>query len=104
MLTNSFSPFRRLKRKAVSGTSPLKSGDGKRLHRRDLLSPTTEEIKDARPFAMVLPQDVLNRAGLITATLFADTQGDGVIPCQAGRNQLALLNLDGINKTMRRPK
>ena len=42
----------------------------------DLLSPTTEEIKDARPFAMVLPQDVLNHAGLITATLCGDKQGD----------------------------
>jgi hypothetical protein len=42
----------------------------------DLLSPTTEEIKDARPLAMVLPQDVLNYAALITATLCADTQGD----------------------------
>ena len=35
----------------------------------DLLSPTTEEIKDARPLAMVPPQDVLNRAMLIAATL-----------------------------------
>jgi hypothetical protein len=42
----------------------------------DLLRPTTEEIKDARPLAMVLPQDVLNHAALITATLCADTQGD----------------------------
>ena len=42
----------------------------------DLLSPTAEEIKDARPFAMVLPQDVLNHAGLITATLCGDKQGD----------------------------
>jgi hypothetical protein len=39
----------------------------------DLLSPTTEEIKDAR---LVPPQDVLNHAALITATLCADTQGD----------------------------
>jgi len=42
----------------------------------DLSSPTTEEIKDARPLAMVLPQDVLNHAALITATLCAYTQGD----------------------------
>src|SRR2546427_12985951 len=34
----------------------------------DLLSPTTEEIKDARPLAMILPQYVLNHAALITAT------------------------------------
>jgi hypothetical protein len=37
----------------------------------DLLSPKTEEIKDARALAMVLPQDVLNYAALITATLYA---------------------------------
>ena len=42
----------------------------------DLLSPTAEEVKDARPFAMVLPHDVLNHGGLITATLWPDTQGD----------------------------
>jgi hypothetical protein len=35
----------------------------------DLLSPTTEEIRDARPLAMVLPQEVLNRAALIATTL-----------------------------------
>ena len=34
----------------------------------DLLSPTTEEIRDARPLAMVLPQDVLNHAALIATT------------------------------------
>ena len=42
----------------------------------DLLSPTTEEIKDVRPLAMVLPQDVLKHAELITVNLCADTQGD----------------------------
>jgi hypothetical protein len=35
----------------------------------DLLSPTTEEIRDARPLAIVLPQEVLNRAALIATTL-----------------------------------
>jgi hypothetical protein len=35
----------------------------------DLSSPTTEEIRDARPLAMVLPQDVLNHAALIATTL-----------------------------------
>ncbi len=35
----------------------------------DLLSPTTEEIRDARPLAMVLPQDVLNHAALIATPL-----------------------------------
>jgi hypothetical protein len=45
----------------------------------DLLSPTTEEVKDARPLAMVLPRDVLNHAALIAATLSAGTQGDRCI-------------------------
>ena len=45
----------------------------------DLLSPTTEEIKDARPLAMVLPQDVLNHATLIAATLCGGIQGDHCI-------------------------
>jgi hypothetical protein len=45
----------------------------------DFLSPTTEEIKDARPLAMVLPQDVLNHAALIAATLCAGTQSDRCI-------------------------
>ena len=45
----------------------------------DLLSSTTEEIKDARPLAMVLPKDVLNHAALIAATLCAGTQGNRCI-------------------------
>jgi hypothetical protein len=55
----------------------------------DWWSPTAEEIKDARPFAMILPRDVLNHAGLITATLCADTKVIAVIPYQAwGPNSL----------------
>jgi hypothetical protein len=42
----------------------------------DLLLPTTEEIKDARPLAMVLPKDVLNHAALIAATICAGTQAN----------------------------
>ncbi len=38
--------------------------------------PTTEEIRSARPLAMVLPQDALTHAMLITATLCADTEDD----------------------------
>ncbi len=45
----------------------------------DFLLPTTEEIKDARPLAMVLPKDVLNHAALIAATLCAGTQGNRCI-------------------------
>jgi len=37
----------------------------------DLMSPTTEEISNARPLATVLPQDVLSHATLIAATLCA---------------------------------
>ena len=42
----------------------------------DLLLPTTEEIKDARPVAMVLPKDVLNHAAPIAATICAGTQAN----------------------------
>ena len=45
----------------------------------DLLLPTTEEIKDARPLAMVLPKDVLYHAALIVATLCAATHGNRCI-------------------------
>ena len=45
----------------------------------DLLLPTTEEIKEARPLAMVLPKDVLYHAALIAATLCAGTQGNRCI-------------------------
>jgi len=40
----------------------------------DLTSPTTEEIRKARPLATVLPQDVLGHAALIAASLCAGTQ------------------------------
>ena len=42
----------------------------------DLLAPTTEEIEVARPLATVLPEDILNHAALIAATVCAGTQGD----------------------------
>jgi hypothetical protein len=34
----------------------------------DFMSPTTEEIRNARPLAAVLPQDVMTHAALIAAT------------------------------------
>lgn len=37
----------------------------------DLTSPTTEEIWEARPLAVVLPKDVLSHATLIAATMCA---------------------------------
>ena len=38
--------------------------------------PTTEEIRNARPFATVLPHDALARAMLIAVTLCARTEDD----------------------------
>jgi hypothetical protein len=37
----------------------------------DFMSPTAEEIRNARPLGMVLPPDVVNHVALIAATLFA---------------------------------
>jgi hypothetical protein len=42
----------------------------------DFMSPTTEEIRNARPLATVLPQDVLSHATLIAATLCAAPADD----------------------------
>jgi hypothetical protein len=36
----------------------------------DFMSPTAEEIRNARPFGTVLPPDVVNHVALIAATLF----------------------------------
>ena len=36
----------------------------------DLTSPTTKEIRNARPLATVLPRDVLSHAALIAASLY----------------------------------
>jgi hypothetical protein len=37
----------------------------------DFMSPTAEEIRNARPLGTVLPPDVVNHVTLIAATLFA---------------------------------
>jgi len=42
----------------------------------DFMSPTTEEIRDARPLVAVLPEDVVSRATLIASALCAGTEGD----------------------------
>src|ERR1700680_1044113 len=42
----------------------------------ELTPPTTEEIRNARPLATVLPQDALTHAMLIAATLCAGTEDD----------------------------
>jgi len=42
----------------------------------DFMSPTTEEIRNARPLVAVLPEDIVIRATLIASALCAGTEGD----------------------------
>jgi hypothetical protein len=42
----------------------------------DFMSPTTEEIRNARPLVAVLPEDIVSRATLIASALCAGTEGD----------------------------
>jgi hypothetical protein len=44
----------------------------------DFMSPTTEEIRTARPLVTILPEDVLSLATLIAAALWAGAEGDDV--------------------------
>jgi hypothetical protein len=45
----------------------------------EFTQPTTEEIRSARPLAMVLPQDALTQVMLIAATLCAGTEDDRAV-------------------------
>ena len=45
----------------------------------ELTPPTTEEIRNARPLATVLPKDALTRAMLIAATVCADRKDDRAV-------------------------
>src|ERR1035438_4506233 len=45
----------------------------------ELTPPTTEEIRNARPLATVLPQDALTHVMLIAATLCASTEDDRAV-------------------------
>ena len=40
------------------------------------MSPTTKEIRNARPLAAVLPQDVMTHATLVATTIFAGAEDD----------------------------
>jgi hypothetical protein len=42
----------------------------------DFMSPTAEEIRNARPFVAVLPEDILRRATLIASAVYAAAEGD----------------------------
>jgi hypothetical protein len=44
----------------------------------DFVSPTTEEIRNARPLVAVLPEDIVSRATLIASVLCAGTEGGPV--------------------------
>jgi hypothetical protein len=39
------------------------------------MSPTTEEIRNARPLVAVLPEDIVSRATLLAIVLCAATEG-----------------------------
>ena len=41
----------------------------------DFMSPTSEEIRNARPLVAVLPEDIVSRATLIASVLCAGTEG-----------------------------
>jgi hypothetical protein len=45
----------------------------------ELTPPTTEEIRNARPLAMVLPEDALTQAMLIAATVCAGREDDRAV-------------------------
>jgi hypothetical protein len=45
----------------------------------ELTPPTTEEIRNARPLATVIPQDALTHAMLIAATLCAGSEDDRAV-------------------------
>ena len=42
----------------------------------DFMSPTTEEIRNARPLVAVLPEDIVSRATLIAFAICAGAEGD----------------------------
>jgi hypothetical protein len=44
----------------------------------DFMSPTTEERRNARPLAAVLPEDIVSHATLIASVLCAGTEGGPV--------------------------
>jgi hypothetical protein len=51
-------------------------GMGSDYVENDFMSPTTEEIRNARPLAAVLPEDIVSRATLIASALCTGTEGD----------------------------
>jgi hypothetical protein len=55
---------------------PSKSDMGSDYIENDFMSPTTEEIRNARPLVSVLPEDIVSRATLIAYAICAGAEGE----------------------------
>ena len=77
--TSSFFPFRRLGDKDQF-LDLVRSNEemGSDYIENDFMSPTTEEIRNARPLVLVLPENIVSRARLIASVLCAGTEGGPV--------------------------
>jgi hypothetical protein len=60
----------------VPGFGSLKWDMGNDYIENDFMSPTTEEIRNARPLVAVLPEDIVSRATLIASAVCAGAKGD----------------------------
>ena len=74
VLTNCFSPFRLLRKDQFPDLVRSLEDLGDDYIENDFTSPTTEEIRNARPIAAVLPQDVMTHATLVATTIFAGAE------------------------------
>jgi hypothetical protein len=82
-LTNCFSPFRLLRKDQFPDLVRSLEDLGDDYIENDFTSPTTEEIRNARPIAAVLPQDLMTHATLVATTIFAgaeDNRADREVP------------------------
>lgn len=69
--------FRRLRTK-TSFLDLVRSNEdmGSDYIENDFMSPTTEEIRNARPLVAVLPEDIVSRATLIASAICAGAEAD----------------------------
>src|SRR6266852_7890019 len=77
-LTSFYFPFRLLRRKKFLNLVRSNEDMGND-YSIELTPPTTEEIRNARPLATVLPHDALTHALLIAVTLCARTEDDRAV-------------------------
>jgi hypothetical protein len=77
---SSFFPFRLLKRKKNFLSLVCSNEDMGNDYISEFTPPSTEEIRNARSLAMVLPHDALTHAMLIAATLCPGTKDDRGVP------------------------